>query len=102
MRYLMAAAMLAMLAACGGGTNDKSIATCEQALKDKAQGKKYTINEAELKASAKSNAEGEVTITGEVIFFPGLPREAKQHFACTTRVVEGKSELDVISFSLYW
>jgi len=102
MRYLIVVAMLATLTACGGSAEDKSVAACEKALKGKAQGKTYSVDLAKMKASAKSTTAGEVSIAGEVVFDVGLPREAKQRFECTTRVVEGKSEPDVISFSLVW
>ncbi len=102
MRYLIVVAMLATLTACGSSAEDNSVAACEQALKEKAQGKTYSVNRAQMKASAKSAAAGEVSIAGEVVFDVGLPREAKQRFECTTRVVEGKAEPDVINFTLVW
>jgi hypothetical protein len=102
MRVLSVALAVMLLSACGGGNEDRALAACEQSLKEKAQAKDYRIDKKQLLASAKSGAAGEVSIAGEVVFDPGLPREVTQRFECTTRVTEGKSEPDVISFSLVW
>jgi hypothetical protein len=102
MRFLIVALAAAMLSACGGSPEDKALAACEASLKEKAQGKVYTLKPGTIKITAVSGTPGEVNVTGEATFDTGLPRETTQLFECTTRVAEGKSDPDVISFSLVW
>jgi len=97
-----AALLATLLAGCGGNAVDLALVACEKALADKADSKPYTIDKAQLAASAKSTTPGETSIAGEVVFDPGLPREVRQRFECTARTVEGKPEPDVISFLLFW
>ncbi len=101
MRVLTVCTALVLLAACAS-SEDKAIAACEAALTEKAEGKTYSIDRAALKVLSSKDAAGEVDVSGAVLFDPGLPREAKMQFECKTRTAEGKSEPDVISFSLVW
>lgn len=102
MRISFIALSVALLTACGGGTVDRAVAACEQSLKEKAQGKTYSVDLGRVKSTAKSTAAGETDLSGEVTFDPGLPRAAKMKFECKTRDAEGKAQPDVISFSLVW
>lgn len=97
---IMGAALL--LAACGGGREGKALDACERALAEKAGGKEFSFNKAELRASAKAEGADQIMISGEITFDPGLPREAKQRMECTARFSEGSSEPDIISFALIW
>lgn len=102
MRKPLFIAAAVLLAACGGGREGKALDACERALKEKAGGKEFSFNKAELRASAKSEGTDQVMIAGEITFDPGLPREAKQRMECTARFSADKSDPDVISFALIW
>ncbi len=101
MRLLPIAVLLALLAACSS-SEDKSLAECEKAMVAKSQSATYEMQKNTIKFVPNLDAPGEMDVSGEVIFDPGLPRASTSLFECTTRVAEGKSEPDVIKFSLVW
>ncbi len=101
MRILLVVAATTLLAACGSA-DDKAMAACEKAMVEKSSSKTYAIRQETVTIAADEANAGETNIAGEVVFDPGLPRETVQVFKCTTRMAPGKSEPDVISFSLVW
>ena len=101
MRLLSIAILLPLLAACSS-TEDKSLAECEKAMIAKSRSATYAMQHDTLKFVSNPDAPGEMNVSGEVIFDPGLPRASTSLFECTTRVAPGKSAPDVIKFSLVW
>ena len=96
MRYLYVVAAAALLAGCGGGSNNQAVQACSDEIASKLSGKSYKIDNDDM--AAKSKMEGDtVSISSTVTFDAGLPSESSQTFDCRARLVDGKAQ--VISFN---
>jgi hypothetical protein len=96
MRYLYGFAAAALLAGCGGGTNNQAVQACSDEIASKLSGKSYKIDSNDM--AAKARVEGDtVAISSTVTFDAGLPSESAQTFDCRARLVDGKAQ--VISFN---
>ena len=73
------------LAACGGGQEDRAVATCEKAISEKLKDKSFELDHADMRAKLQKPEEGVVQINSVVVFDKGLAAESKQTFECRVK-----------------
>jgi len=102
MRCVIAAILVLLLTACGGGREGQAAQACEAAIKARMADRSFSLDLADMRAKAEVEGEDVLHIQSQIVFDPGLPRELKQVFDCKARFVQGKSEPDVISLTFTW
>ena len=108
MRIWVVAAIMSILAACGGEAGvDGSPAglaaeACRVELERRLEGKLYQMDQPALAASMKDGGNGTKMLSVPVTTEPGLTSEVKQIMECTVRFAEGKAAPDIVGFGFNW
>lgn len=92
------------LSACGKSPEKRAIAVCQKAIAEKLAGKTYDVDEKDMLAKAKSEANGVMTTGSVVVFDKGLPSESKQTMECKVQFDPKNPDADpaVIGMSFLW
>ena len=92
------------LAACGKGPEKRAVETCQKAIAEKLSGKTYEVDAKAMAASAKSEANGVMTLTSVVVFDKGLPGESKQTLECKVQFDPKNASADptVVGMTFQW
>jgi len=100
----VALAAAVSLAACGKGPEKRAVEICQKAIAEKLSGKTYEVDAKAMGASAKSEANGVMTLTSVVVFDKGLPGESKQTLECKVQFDPKNSSADptVVGMTFQW
>lgn len=74
-----------VLAACGGGRNDKAAAACNTEIGKRMNGRNFNVDLKDLAAHAKEESADTLLLTSTVILDKSLPSEDKQSYECRVR-----------------
>ena len=98
---VIAAACLS-LTACGAGKQGQAASACEKAVAEKMQGKRYTLDRADMEANAKSTSDTVMEIHSTVVFDAGLASESKQTYDCRVQFDPGAKGPSVTFLQFNW
>ena len=90
-----------LLAACGGGRNDKAAAACNTEIVKRMNGRSFTIDLQDLAAHAKQESAGTLLLTSTVVLDKGLPSEDKQSYECWVRF-DASGNANVLYLQFNW
>ncbi len=101
MKWISIALLALSLTACSGGNSGApsgkagdAATVCDAFVKNKLEGKQYTLDLKALAASLKDTAEGGANLSAPIIVEPGLTTEVKQTLQCDIRFgADGKPEV---------
>ena len=94
-RVMILAATLLVLAGCGGSRESRAAAACEDAAKERAEGKILSVDRKALAASAKAETENILELQAPITLDTGLQSEYTQTLHC--RVQFSGNDAKVIS-----
>ncbi len=103
-RMVIVASLTLALVACGGGKEDRAVATCEKAVAEKLAERAYTLDRKDMRAKATAPDDKTIQIASVVVFDKGLPAESKQAFECRVRFdpANPSAEPAVIALHFTW
>lgn len=101
LRLLLLASALQQLAACAGA-HDDLIAMCVAEAQSRLDGQVYRLQTDGIAQSIAEQADGRVTMLGEVALSPGTPKESHQTFACEIIPGEKDTPARVVHFHFNW
>ncbi len=108
MRLVMAMAVTALLAGCGGAggggssKNELAATACDAYAKNQLADKTYELDQATLAASMADIGDGSNSLKAPITIEPGRSTESKQTLECTVRFVPGKEQPDVLKMQFIW
>lgn len=102
MRWVGLTAVLATLAACGGGEVGDAVAACKQAVESRVAEQMGQVDTGDMEAKAAKAADGNITITSLITFRAGTSDEGTQPYTCTvsTKNEKGEYELRIIGVQI--
>lgn len=98
MRLAVAAAMLVLLAGCGGSRESQAAAACEVAAKERSEGKLLEVDRKALAAGVSKEAGEVLMLQGPVTFDTGLQTEYTQTLQCRVQFSGGQARVVGIRF----
>jgi hypothetical protein len=108
MKWISIALLALGLAACSGGEpsgptgkNGAAAAACDAFVKNKLDGKQYTLDMNALAASMKNGSEGISNLTTAIVIEPGLTTEVKQTIQCDVRF-SADEKPEVMNINFIW
>ena len=96
------AASCLSITACGGGQQAAAAGACEKAVAEKMQGRRYTLDRADMEKNAKATNDKVMEIHSTVVFDQGLASESKQTYDCRVQFEDGAAEPAVTFLQFNW
>lgn len=99
MRHLIVILLAVLLAGCGSDES-RAVQACKAEIANKVGAKQWTVDDADMAAKAKREADDVIHIQSTITFDAGMPREVKQSIDCRVRM-SGEAPT-VIALSFIW
>jgi hypothetical protein len=100
-RTLLAAGLLLQLSACSD-PHQAHISLCVAEAEQRIAGQVHRMLADQMADSVTEQADGTISLRGEVVLNPGTAKELKQSFDCYIAPAEGDKPARLVNFQFNW
>ena len=97
-RVITGLAMASILAGCGGSPASRAAAACEEAAKERAEGKMLSVDLKALEQSMANEGKDVLRLQAPVTFDTGLQSQYTQTLDCRVKVTNGGLHVVRVTF----